>query len=117
MLRHAAASIRLQATRSPRSLLALRTANARTPVAAISHVRPTAGARRTFAASAWRRDEDTKPAPPEPLPPKFDMSEADKTRLTRLRNVGISAHIDSGTWPTRDHRGPWSSRQCQHSSS
>lgn len=60
-------------------------------------------------ASAWRKDEG-KPAPPAPLPAKFTMSEADKTRLTRLRNVGISAHIDSGESMCLSERRPLAGR-------
>ncbi|TNY20624.1 putative nuclear condensin complex protein [Rhodotorula diobovata] len=52
--------------------------------------------RRAFGVSARRCDDEAKPAPPQPLPAKFPLTDADKGRLTRLRNVGISAHIDSG---------------------
>jgi hypothetical protein len=41
-------------------------------------------------------DPDAKPAPILPLPALFSLSSSDKSRLSRLRNVGISAHIDSG---------------------
>ena len=40
--------------------------------------------------------EGVKPPPPAPLPPLFECTPADSARLSRLRNVGISAHIDSG---------------------
>ncbi|KAL8283231.1 hypothetical protein RQP46_006009 [Phenoliferia psychrophenolica] len=40
--------------------------------------------------------DGVKPPPPAPLPPIFSCTPADSARLTRLRNVGISAHIDSG---------------------
>ena len=39
-------------------------------------------------------EEVAKAGPPEPLPPLFECTPKDKARLTRLRNVGISAHID-----------------------
>ena len=38
--------------------------------------------------------DGVKPPPPPPLPPVFACTPADSARLTRLRNVGISAHID-----------------------
>jgi hypothetical protein len=41
-------------------------------------------------------EEGGKPAPPEPLPPLFNCTPTDSARLSRLRNVGVSAHIDSG---------------------
>ncbi|GAA6004330.1 hypothetical protein JCM10207_000672 [Rhodosporidiobolus poonsookiae] len=91
MLRSAAASLRrLPASRAlapsslPRSLTAVR------------HVPRLNTPARAFIVSAARRDEETKPAPPQPLPPKHPLTDTDKARLTRLRNVGISAHIDSG---------------------
>ncbi|GAA5833983.1 hypothetical protein JCM9279_004182 [Rhodotorula babjevae] len=94
MLRQAALAVR-QPLR--RSLAA--TAIARPAVAQVAGRLPRVALqqRRTFAASAWRCDEETaKPTPPQPLPAKYPLSDDDKSRLTRLRNVGISAHIDSG---------------------
>lgn len=96
MLRHAASSIRLQASRSPRSALLLRPNAARLSALKTGQTARATAPRRAFAATAWRGEEEGKPAPPAPLPAKFSMSEADKGRLLRLRNVGISAHIDSG---------------------
>ncbi|GAA5863528.1 hypothetical protein JCM5296_004816 [Sporobolomyces johnsonii] len=67
------------------------------PLAASQPLRLSAALRRTFVATARARDEETaKPEPPKPLPPIFELNEVDTARLTRLRNVGISAHIDSG---------------------
>ncbi|KAK4058166.1 Elongation factor G, mitochondrial [Microbotryomycetes sp. JL221] len=43
-----------------------------------------------------RFEQVTKPSVVQPLPPVHSLTDKDKTRLTRLRNVGISAHIDSG---------------------
>ena len=40
--------------------------------------------------------EGGKPAPVLPLPAIFKLSTNDLTRLRRLKNVGIAAHIDSG---------------------
>lgn len=40
--------------------------------------------------------EPVKAAPVLPLPPIFNLTPTDSSRLSRLRNVGISAHIDSG---------------------
>ncbi|GAA5916677.1 hypothetical protein JCM8208_003899, partial [Rhodotorula glutinis] len=94
MLRQAALAMR-QPLR--RSLAA--TAIARPVAAQVAGRLPRVGLpqRRAFAASAWRcDDETTKPSPPQPLPAKYPLSDGDKSRLTRLRNVGISAHIDSG---------------------
>ncbi|GAA6011257.1 hypothetical protein JCM8202_003952 [Rhodotorula sphaerocarpa] len=96
MLRHAASSIRLQASRSPRSALLLLPNAARLSALKTGQTARATAPRRAFAATAWRGEEEGKPAPPAPLPAKFAMSEADKGRLLRLRNVGISAHIDSG---------------------
>ncbi|GAA6050465.1 hypothetical protein JCM3770_002610 [Rhodotorula araucariae] len=95
MLRQAALSLR-QLPRASR-VLAATSVSAR-PLAAqgATRVPRVALQRRAFAASARRLDEESKPAPPEPLPPKFPLTDEDKARLTRLRNVGISAHIDSG---------------------
>ncbi|GAA6036647.1 hypothetical protein JCM8097_001270 [Rhodosporidiobolus ruineniae] len=94
MLRSAASSLR----RLPSASRALaRPAVARPLVA--TRLAPSArlaAPRRAFSVSALRRDEEGKPAPPEPLPAKFDLTEVDKSRLGRMRNVGISAHIDSG---------------------
>lgn len=41
-------------------------------------------------------EEPVKPGPLLPLPPLFPLSDADRLRLSRLINVGISAHIDAG---------------------
>ncbi|KAM0756639.1 putative nuclear condensin complex protein [Meredithblackwellia eburnea MCA 4105] len=69
---------------------------------AVSHVRAqswrisgsVARSGRFYATEA--EGEGGKPAPVLPLPPLFKCTPADSQRLTRLRNVGISAHIDSG---------------------
>ncbi|GAA5922656.1 hypothetical protein JCM1841_006769 [Sporobolomyces salmonicolor] len=67
------------------------------PLAASPPFRLPATLRRTFVATARARDEaPAKSEPPKPLPPIFKLDETDTARLTRLRNVGISAHIDSG---------------------
>ncbi|GAA5958636.1 hypothetical protein JCM21900_004660 [Sporobolomyces salmonicolor] len=67
------------------------------PLAASPPFRLPATLRRTFVATARARDEaSAKSEPPKPLPPIFKLDETDTARLTRLRNVGISAHIDSG---------------------
>ncbi|KAI5479227.1 elongation factor G [Pseudohyphozyma bogoriensis] len=50
----------------------------------------------TTSTRALSETVDGKPAPVQPLPALFPCTENDKKRLTRLRNVGISAHIDSG---------------------
>lgn len=39
-------------------------------------------------------EDGVKPPPPLPLPPLFTCTPADSARLTRLRNVGVSAHIE-----------------------
>ncbi|BGP12668.1 hypothetical protein JCM10213_008805 [Rhodosporidiobolus nylandii] len=93
-LRSAAAGLRL--ARSARPSLA-RVAASRFAVAA--KVAPTVRCStpaRAFSVSALRRDEEGKPASVEPLAPKFELTDVDRTRLARMRNVGISAHIDSG---------------------
>ncbi|GAA6059088.1 hypothetical protein JCM10212_002059 [Sporobolomyces blumeae] len=82
---------RTLSTSSPR--LASTCARSFAPVVAARSVQGSFS--RTFATSASRRDE-AKPEPVKPLPPVFPLTEADTARLTRLRNVGISAHIDSG---------------------
>lgn len=35
-------------------------------------------------------------APPPPPKPAFSLSDSDKKRLGFQRNIGVSAHIDSG---------------------
>lgn len=51
---------------------------------------------KSFSTSLNRLNEAEVKANTQPLPPLHTLTEKDKTRLTRLRNVGISAHIDSG---------------------
>lgn len=47
-----------------------------------------------YATEVGEDGELVKAGPPEPLPPLFECTAQDKARLTRMRNVGISAHID-----------------------
>lgn len=96
MLRSAASSLRAQLPRASRSLAPSRTVAARSLAAQSTRTPRVAFQRRSFAASALRSDEEGKPQPVQPLAAKFPLSDEDRTRLTRLRNVGISAHIDSG---------------------
>ncbi|BGP28644.1 Elongation factor G, mitochondrial [Rhodotorula toruloides] len=96
MLRSAASSLRAQLPRASRSLAPSRAPAARSLVAQSTRTPRFTVQRRSFAASALRSDEEGKPQPVQPLAAKFPLSDEDRTRLTRLRNVGISAHIDSG---------------------
>ena len=48
--------------------------------------------RHASAATATKR----KPVEPEPVPQVFELTDEDKIRLQYQRNIGISAHIDSG---------------------
>jgi len=50
-------------------------------------------------------EEVVKAGPPEPLAPLFECTPKDKARLTRMRNVGISAHIDVSYWVIVNHSG------------
>ncbi|GAA5995084.1 Mef1p [Rhodotorula paludigena] len=95
MLRSASASLRNALPRASRTVAASALAR---PVAVqgANRLVRIAAPRRALTASALRREEESKPAPPQPLPAKYPTTETDKARLTRLRNVGISAHIDSG---------------------
>lgn len=104
MLRSASSSLR-QLPLSSRSLL--RAASIQPLAAAPTFSAPTRRlaftSQRAFSVSSLRRDEEgvsEKPAPVEPLPAKFELKDTDLTRLARMRNVGISAHIDSGPFPS-----------------
>ncbi|KAK4705840.1 elongation factor G, partial [Phenoliferia sp. Uapishka_3] len=82
-----ASSSRLSLRPSPTSLLQP-TSRARAYASAATAAAPVAEAEAV--------EDGVKPPPPAPLPPIFTCTPADLARLTRLRNVGISAHIDSG---------------------
>jgi elongation factor G len=51
---------------------------------------------RRLASTATATLQAAPEAPTYPPPPVYDLTEADKTRLNFQRNIGISAHIDSG---------------------
>lgn len=51
--------------------------------------------RAASAAAALKPIEDIQPPPPPP-PPQHDLTEKDLARLQFQRNIGVSAHIDSG---------------------
>ncbi|GAA5835311.1 hypothetical protein JCM11251_006677 [Rhodosporidiobolus azoricus] len=95
MLRSSAAAAVRSLPRVGRSLVRPSTLR---PIAAarVAPVVQLSAAARSFSQTSSRRDEEAKPAPPQPLPAKFPLSEVDLQRLGRMRNVGISAHIDSG---------------------
>ncbi|SCV68476.1 BQ2448_597 [Microbotryum intermedium] len=64
---------------------------------AYTYIRSFHASTRTLDAEVEAEDgESTKPAAVVPLAPIYKVTPADSKRLTRLRNVGISAHIDSG---------------------
>ena len=89
------ASLR-QLPRRSLSTLTSRSTRSAGPVAASLWSRSTSQSfYRSLSTTRVVRDE-TKPEPPKPLPAVYQLNEADVARLTRLRNVGISAHIDSG---------------------
>lgn len=61
----------------------------------LSHYFRTTSLARTYASAATA----TKAKPSEaatPVYPTYDLSEADNKRLRFQRNIGVSAHIDSG---------------------
>jgi len=99
MLRSLASSSSASLRQLPRrslSTLTSRSTRSAGPVAASLWSRSTIQPfYRSLSTSRVARDE-AKPEPPKPLPAVYQLNEADVSRLTRLRNVGISAHIDSG---------------------
>lgn len=88
--------------RAARTFLTTCTCQPRVRLTSLSALLPSSRSSpsRSYASATALPDEPladgVKPPPPTPLPPLFECSVADEARLLRLRNVGISAHIDSG---------------------
>jgi hypothetical protein len=74
-------------------------ASASVPARYLALARPTrsSGARNAATAAALKPASDEADAAPEyPAPPTYELSDKDHARLKFQRNIGISAHIDSG---------------------